>query len=79
MGQLPTIPVNLEFDKLNYKASETAIISLTGKASEIVSLLIIDPSDKPKGDAVSIHITTRWYWNISLDLEGFHQECIQQY
>ena len=54
LGQLPTIPVNLEFDKLNYKAGETAIISLSGKASEIISLLIIDPSDKPKGDSVSI-------------------------
>ncbi len=31
IGQLPTIPVNLEFDKLNYKAGETAIISLVGK------------------------------------------------
>ena len=28
IGQLPTIPVNLEFDKLNYKTSETAIISI---------------------------------------------------
>ena len=45
IGQLPTIPVNLEFDKLNYKASETAIISLSGTGSEIVSLLIIDPPE----------------------------------
>ena len=48
LGQLPTIPVNLEFDQLNYKAGDIAEIALTGKASEIVSLLIINPSDNPK-------------------------------
>ncbi len=56
VGQLPSIPVKFEFDKLSYKAGETAIISLAGKPSEIVSLLIIDPSEKPKGSAVSIKL-----------------------
>ena len=71
MGQLPTIPVNLEFDKLNYKASETAIISFTGKASDIISLLIIDPSDKPKGDAISITLQEDARATHSLDLKGY--------
>ena len=35
--KLPIAPVNLEFDKLNYKAGEIATISLTGKPSDIVS------------------------------------------
>ncbi len=71
LGQLPTIPVNLEFDKLNYKASESAIISLTGKGSEIVSLLIIDPSDKPKGEAISITLQPDGRGTYTLDLEGY--------
>jgi len=71
LGQLPTIPVNLEFDKLNYKASETAIITLSGKASEIISLLIVDPSDKPKGDTISITLEPDGRGSHSIDLEGF--------
>jgi hypothetical protein len=71
LGQLPTIPVNLEFDKLSYKTGETAIISLSGKASEIISLLIIDPSDKPKGDAVSITLQPDGRGTHSIILDGF--------
>lgn len=48
LGEIPSIPINIEFDKLNYKSTETAIISLSGKPSDKVSLLIIDPSDKTK-------------------------------
>jgi hypothetical protein len=71
VGQLPTIPVNLEFDKLNYKAGDTAIITISGKASEIISLLIIDPSDKPKGEAVSITLQPDGRGTHSLNLEGY--------
>lgn len=71
VGQLPSIPVNLEFDKLNYKESETAIITLSGKASEIISLQIIDPSDKEKGDTVSITLQPDGRGSHSIDLAGF--------
>ncbi len=71
LGQLPTIPVNLEFDKLNYKTSETAFITISGKASEILSLLIIDPSDKTKGDVVSIQLQPDGRGSHSIDLKGF--------
>ena len=71
LGQLPSIPVNLEFDKLNYKTTETAIITLSGTASEIVSLLIIDPSDKPKGDTTSITLQPDGTGTYELDLKGF--------
>ena len=71
VGQVPTIPVNLEFDKLNYKSSETAIISLSGTESEIVSLLIIDPSDKPKGETLSITLQPDGTGTHELDLTGF--------
>ena len=71
LGQLPTIPVKLEFDKLNYKSSEKAEISLVGKPSEIVSLLIIDPSDKPKGDPTSITLQPDGRSTYLLDLKGY--------
>lgn len=71
LGQLPTIPVNLEFDKLSYKVGETAIITLSGKASEIISLLIIDPSDKPKGEAVSITLQPDGRGTHSIELDGY--------
>lgn len=71
LGELPSIPVNVRFDKLNYKNSETAIISLTGKPSEVLSLLIIDPADKPKGDAVQITIKPDGTQTYELDLDGY--------
>jgi len=71
ISQTPSIPVNLQFDKLNYIAGDTAIISLIGKGSEIVSLLIIDPSDKPKGDTISITLQADGRETYSLNLDGY--------
>ena len=71
LGQLPSIPVNLEFDKLSYKIGDTAVITLAGKASEILSLLIIDPSDKPIGETTSITLQPDGRAIHSLSLEGF--------
>ena len=71
LGQLPTTPVNLEFDKLSYKAGETATITLSGKASEIINLLIVDPSDKPKGDAISITLQPDGRGTYSIELDGY--------
>jgi len=71
LGVLPSIPINLEFNKLNYKSTEEAIITLIGKPSEVVSLLIIDPSDKPKGEAISITLEPDGRASYTLDLNGF--------
>lgn len=71
LGQLPSIPVNLEFDELNYSAGDTAVISISGKPSEIVSLLIIDPSDKPKGESISITLGGDGTAEYQLDLKGY--------
>ncbi|AFS83309.1 hypothetical protein [Candidatus Nitrosopumilus sediminis] len=71
LGQLPTIPVNLEFDKLSYKTGETAVITISGKPSEIVNLLIVDPSDKPKGEATSITLQPDGRGTHSIELKGY--------
>ncbi len=71
VGQLPSIPVNIKFDVLNYKAGDTAIISLTGKGSDVISLLILDPSEKPKGDAISITLQPDGRGEYSLNLDEY--------
>lgn len=71
LGENPTIPVNLEFDKLSYKSSETAKITLTGKPNDILTMLIIDPSDKPKGEAISIQLQPDGRSSYDLDLDKY--------
>lgn len=71
LGELPTIPINIEFDKLNYKSTEDALISLAGKPSEVVNVLIIDPADNPKGESFPITLKADGTQTYSLDLEGF--------
>ncbi len=71
VGQLPLIPVNIELDKLNYKTTETVIISLIGKGSDVISLLIIDPSDKPLGVTTSITLEPDGRGTYFLNLEGY--------
>jgi uncharacterized protein YxjI len=82
LGQLPTIPVNLEFDQLNYKTEDIAIITITGKANEIISLLIIDPSDKPKENPISITLqpdgTKIYYLDLSKYSSGAYTAVISK-
>ena len=76
LGEPPSIPINVEFDKLNYKTTETATISLTGKPLDKLSMLIIDPSDKPKqfsdkSNTISITIQQDGKKTYNLDLSGY--------
>ena len=55
LGEPPKAQLVIKMDKLNYKAGNTAIISISGEASSTASLLVIDPSDKPKfSDTVTL-------------------------
>jgi uncharacterized protein YfaS (alpha-2-macroglobulin family) len=71
LEQLPIIPVKLEFDQLNYKVGGIATISITGKASEIINLLIIDPSNNPKGNLIPIALKLDGTGIYHLDLSGY--------
>lgn len=70
LGQLPIIPIDLEFDKLNYKSNETAAISLIGEASDAVKLSIIDPSDQLE-EVGTITLGPDGVGKHSLDLSGY--------
>ncbi len=71
LGMPPTIPVNFEFDQISYKTSDTAIITLTGKASEKIKLRIIDPSEQEKGFPISITLQPDGRGTFNLDLTGY--------
>ena len=70
-GEYPTTPVNLEFNKVNYKASEKAIISVLGKPSDVVKMMIISPSGNISGDEISIKLREDGRATYELDLTGY--------
>lgn len=48
LGERPTEQIVTKFDKLNYAATETAVLTIKGPAKAKVSVLIVDPSDLVK-------------------------------
>ena len=67
----PTIPVNIKFDKINYKNTEKPIVSLAGIPSEKVSLIIITPSGSVVGSDITIQLKADGRGQHSLDLSGY--------
>ena len=70
-GEMPSIPVNIEFDKINYNSSETAIISLLGKPSEILKIMIINPSGGISGDQIEVMLQEDGRATHELELTGY--------
>jgi len=68
---LPTIPVNIKFDKVNYKNTEDAVISLAGKSSEKISLIIISPSGGILGNDILIQLKPDGRQEYNLDLLNY--------
>jgi len=48
LGELPQVQLIVKMDKLNYNAGEIAKVEIQGPTSSTISLLVVDPSDKPK-------------------------------
>ncbi|MDB2445908.1 biofilm-associated protein [Nitrosopumilus sp.] len=71
-GEIPTIPVNLEFNKMNYKASEKAIISFLGKPSTILKMMIINPSGSIASEDISIKLQEDGRATHELDLSNYN-------
>ena len=70
-GQNPTIPVNLEFNKMNYKMSEEAIISFIGKPSDVLKMMIINPTGSINGDEILIKLQEDGRAKYELKLTGY--------
>jgi len=68
---LPTIPVGIKFDKSNYKNTEKPLVSLAGKPSEKVSLIIITPSGSVLGTDIIIQLKADGRGEHNLDLSGY--------
>ncbi len=76
LGGPPSIPINFDLDKLNYKSTETVTISLTGKPLDKLNILVIDPSDKPKtfsddSNIIPITLQQDGRKTYNLDLNGY--------
>ncbi|MDC1057812.1 biofilm-associated protein, partial [Nitrosopumilus sp.] len=69
--EVPTIPVNIKFNKSNYKITEKAVISLAGEPSEKISLIIITPSGNVSGKDVLIQLESNGTGKYNLDLTGY--------
>ncbi|MEM2160349.1 MAG: biofilm-associated protein [Candidatus Nitrosotenuis sp.] len=68
LGQLPSPQLFAKFDKLNYASSDTAKITIQGPAKSTVSILIIDPSDKPKlTESVTLGLDGSKVYDLKLD------------
>ena len=70
-GEMPSIPVNIEFDKTNYKSSDNAIISLLGKPSEILKIMIINPSGGITGENIQVMLQEDGRGTYELKLGGY--------
>jgi len=70
-GEMPSIPVNIEFDKTNYNSSENAIISLLGKPSEILKIMIINPSGAIAGEDIEVKLQEDGRATYELELVGY--------
>ena len=70
-GEMPVIPINLEFNKNNYKSTEIATISFLGKPSEILKMIIINPSGKIVNEEIEIKLQEDGRASYNLDLNGY--------
>ena len=70
-GQMGTVPINFEFDKSNYKSSDTAIIDFLGKPSENLTLLIISPAGNIKEQEIPIKLRADGRSTFELELSGY--------
>jgi hypothetical protein len=70
-GENPTIPINLEFNKMNYNMAEKAVISLIGKPSDVLKMMIINPSGSINGEEITIKLQEDGRATYELELTGY--------
>jgi len=65
------IPINIEFNKSNYKSSEIAVITIMGNPLDSLRMLIIDPSGNIEGEEILIKIKQNGQMQYNLELTEF--------
>jgi len=79
---MPEIPVNIEFDKTNYRSNEIAEITLVGKPYDKIKLIIISPSGSIIGEEIQIQLREDGREKYELELgslsAGIHTAVIQK-
>ncbi len=57
---MPSIPINIEFDKKIINHQKPQQFHYLGKPSEILKIMIINPAGKIIGEDIGNQITRRW-------------------
>ena len=70
-GETPTIPVNIEFNKINYSQAEKPVISLLGKPSDVLRMMIISPSGSIIGQDILIKLQEDGRATYEIELSGY--------
>ena len=68
---IPVIPTKLEFDKVNYKSSDLAIIYFSGEPSSTLKMLIVSPSGNMDEKEIVIELRADGKAQYELDLTGY--------
>ena len=68
---LPITPTKLEFDKINYKPTENAIIDFAGQPSSKLKMIIVSPSGNMDENAIIIQLREDGKAQYELDLTGY--------
>jgi len=71
-GEIPIIPINIEFDKSNYKTTEKAVISLLGKPSSVLKMMIINPSGNIDNEDILIQLQEDGRATYELELSNYN-------
>ncbi len=69
--EIPSIPINVEFDKENYNINDKAMISLTGEPSDNLKIIIVNPTGGIQGKYIPIKLKENGKAEHVLDLTGF--------
>ena len=68
---IPIIPTKLEFDKINYKPTENAIIDFAGQPSAKIKMIIVSPSGNMDQSEIIINLREDGKAQYELDLTGY--------
>jgi len=71
LGEPPGDSIVGKFDKLNYATSDKAKMTIRGPANVNVSILILDPSDKPVGQSDYVKLGADGQKDYEIDLSSY--------